>query len=227
MQGKSTGERKNRVKKIEDSSCSLLSHFWSTFRSPFSTCYIPFQSSGSQESNTSNSAQFGVEMKELQPLQADHSKLKKEFCKVINFVDYSLNQGAPAGHESAETPIGHESNGTVARDESNGAVAGDRTYNQMVPLPLPLLGTNQMAPLPGRIKWRRCRGWCHFTVISPFQSTCDLHHNCACHIEYEIAEEAMNFMSYVAEVSRGWDEPNARDMGRMTSQPNSKGEMYI
>ena len=29
--------------------------------------------------------------------------------QVINFVDYSLNQGAPAGHESAETPIGHES----------------------------------------------------------------------------------------------------------------------
>ena len=24
--------------------------------------------------------QFGVEMKELQPLQADHSKLKEEFC---------------------------------------------------------------------------------------------------------------------------------------------------
>ncbi|KAL6327999.1 hypothetical protein AAG906_031343 [Vitis piasezkii] len=37
----------------------------------------------------------------------------------------------------------------------------------------------------------------------------------------------MNFMSYVAEVSRGWDKPNARDMGRMTSQPNAKGEMYI
>ncbi|RVW73380.1 hypothetical protein CK203_060165 [Vitis vinifera] len=90
--------------------------------------------------------------------------------------------------------------------------------------------TNQMAPLPGtepRIKWRRCRGWCHFTVISPFQSTCDIHHNCACHIEYEIAEEAMNFMSYVAEFSREWDEPNARDMGRMTSQPKAKGEMYI
>ena len=34
----------------------------------------------------------------------------------INFVDYSLNQGAPAGHESAETPIGHESNGAVAGD---------------------------------------------------------------------------------------------------------------
>ena len=42
-----------------------------------------------------------------------------------------------------------------------------------------------------------------------------------------IAEEAMNFMSYVAEVSRGWDEPNARDMGRMMSQLKAKGEMYI
>ncbi|RVW69002.1 hypothetical protein CK203_061088 [Vitis vinifera] len=51
--------------------------------------------------------------------------------------------------------------------------------------------------------------------------------SCACHIEYEIAEEAMNFMSYVAEFSREWGEPNARDMGRMTSQPNAKGEMYI
>ena len=37
----------------------------------------------------------------------------------------------------------------------------------------------------------------------------------------------MNFMSYVAEVSRGWDEPNARDMGRMKSQPKAQGEMYI
>ncbi|KAL6332977.1 hypothetical protein AAG906_019992 [Vitis piasezkii] len=35
----------------------------------------------------------------------------------------------------------------------------------------------------------------------------------------------MNFMSYVAEVSRGWDEPNARDMGRMTSQPNAKEDV--
>nr|CAN72071.1 hypothetical protein VITISV_008262 [Vitis vinifera] len=34
-------------------------------------------------------------------------------------------------------------------------------------------------------------------------------------------------MSYVAEVSREWGEPNARDMGRMTSQPKAKGEMYI
>nr|CAN75330.1 hypothetical protein VITISV_030846 [Vitis vinifera] len=73
------------------------------------------------------------------------------------------------------------------------------------------LGTNQMAPLPGMV---------------PLYSDMTFS-DCACSIEYEIAEEAMNFMSYVAEVSRGWDEPNARDMGRMKSQPNAKGEMYI
>ncbi|RVW73344.1 hypothetical protein CK203_057736 [Vitis vinifera] len=38
------------------------------------------------------------------------------FEMVINFVDYSLIQGAPAGHESADTPNGHESNGVVAGD---------------------------------------------------------------------------------------------------------------
>nr|CAN66939.1 hypothetical protein VITISV_010066 [Vitis vinifera] len=90
---------------------------------------------------------------------------------------YKPLQGAPAGHESAETPIGHE---------TNGAVAGDRTSNQMVPLPLPLLGTNQMAPLPGMV---------------PLYN------------DITLLEE--------------WDEPNARDMGRMTSQPKAKGEMYI
>ena len=39
----------------------------------------------------------------------------------------------------------------------------------------------------------------------------------------------MNFLSYVAEVSRGWDEPNAREVGRMKSQPNDpnvKAGMY-
>ena len=35
--------------------------------------------------------------------------LSDENNKIINFVDYSLNQGAPAGHESADTPIRHES----------------------------------------------------------------------------------------------------------------------
>ncbi|KAL6322947.1 hypothetical protein AAG906_022785 [Vitis piasezkii] len=144
MQGEKQGEEENRVKKTGDSSCSLLSHFWSTSRSPFSTFYIPFQSSGSQESNASNGAQFGVETKKLQPFEEDHSKVLRnqafasdlrpwrftnhlewqvlgeryeplQGASVINFVDYSLNQGAPAGHESAETPIGHESNGYLSR----------------------------------------------------------------------------------------------------------------
>ena len=42
-------------------------------------------------------------------------------------------------------------------------------------------------------------------------------------------EEAMDFLSYVAEVSRGWDESNDREVGRMKSQPNTsnaKARMY-
>ncbi|RVX16112.1 Retrovirus-related Pol polyprotein from transposon 17.6 [Vitis vinifera] len=34
-------------------------------------------------------------------------------------------------------------------------------------------------------------------------------------------EEAMDFLSYVAEVSRGWDEPNKGEVGKMKSQPNA------
>ena len=34
-------------------------------------------------------------------------------------------------------------------------------------------------------------------------------------------KEAMDFLSYEAEVSRGWDEPNAREVERMKSQPNA------
>ncbi|KAL6326038.1 hypothetical protein AAG906_038530 [Vitis piasezkii] len=40
-------------------------------------------------------------------------------------------------------------------------------------------------------------------------------------------EEAMYFLNYVAKISRRWDEPNARDVGRMKSQPNAKGGMYV
>ena len=34
-------------------------------------------------------------------------------------------------------------------------------------------------------------------------------------------EKARDFLSYVAEVSRGWDESNAKEVGRMKSQPNA------
>ena len=43
---------------------------------------MSFRSSGSQKSNASNGVQFGVEMKELQPLEADHSKLKADFARL-------------------------------------------------------------------------------------------------------------------------------------------------
>ncbi|WKA10536.1 hypothetical protein VitviT2T_028102 [Vitis vinifera] len=79
MQGKNNGEEENRVKKIEDSSCSLLSHFWSTLRSPFYTCYIPFQSSGSQESNALNHVRFGAEMRKIWPSEANYSRLVGKF----------------------------------------------------------------------------------------------------------------------------------------------------
>ena len=42
-------------------------------------------------------------------------------------------------------------------------------------------------------------------------------------------DEAMNFLSYVAEVSRGWDEPNKGEVGKMKAQPNAfntKAVMY-
>ena len=72
---KQRGKASKVKRSKEDSSCSLLSHFWSTSRSPFSTCYIPFQSSGSQESNTSNRVRFGDEMRKIWRSEANCSKL--------------------------------------------------------------------------------------------------------------------------------------------------------
>ena len=74
-------QRESAIKHILDDSHS--SHFLSTLWSPNDACYIPFQSSGSQQSNASNGVQFGVETKKLQPLQANHSELKEAFCKVL------------------------------------------------------------------------------------------------------------------------------------------------
>ena len=68
------------MKKTEDNSCSLLSHFWSTFRSPFSTCYIPFQSLGSQESNASNGVLIRAEMRKIWPSQDNCIQLKDKFA---------------------------------------------------------------------------------------------------------------------------------------------------
>ena len=39
-------------------------------------------------------------------------------------------------------------------------------------------------------------------------------------------EEAFDFLGYVAEASKGWDEPNPREMERMKPQPSTRGGMY-
>ena len=70
MQGKNNGERKNRVKKIENSSCSLLSHFWSTFGA-----VAVVQILGSQESNASNGVRIGAEMRKIWPSQDNYIQL--------------------------------------------------------------------------------------------------------------------------------------------------------
>ena len=62
---------------------SHVNHFWSTSWSPIYACYMSFRSSGSQQSNASNGVQFGVEMKDLHPLESNHSKLKEEFCTAL------------------------------------------------------------------------------------------------------------------------------------------------
>ena len=74
-------ERTMERRKSEDSSCSLLSHFWSTYRSPFFTYYISFQSSSSQESNDSNCVRFGAEMRKIWPSEANWSRLCENFAR--------------------------------------------------------------------------------------------------------------------------------------------------
>ena len=39
-------------------------------------------------------------------------------------------------------------------------------------------------------------------------------------------DEAMDFLNYVAETSKGWDEPNPREMERPRPSVNQRGGMY-
>ena len=70
-----------RGKQSEENSCSLLSHFWSTSRSPFSTYYIPFESLGSQESNASNHVWFGAEMRKIWTSEDNCIRLRENFAR--------------------------------------------------------------------------------------------------------------------------------------------------
>ena len=39
-------------------------------------------------------------------------------------------------------------------------------------------------------------------------------------------DEALDFLNYVAEISRSWDEPHGKDSSKAKSQNNSKEGMY-
>ena len=39
-------------------------------------------------------------------------------------------------------------------------------------------------------------------------------------------DEAMDFLNHVAETSKGWDEPNLREIERMKPTANSRGGIY-
>ena len=54
----------------------ILNTFWS----PFHVYYMSFRSLGSHQSNTLNGARFGDEMKKIEPLKANHTKLKANFA---------------------------------------------------------------------------------------------------------------------------------------------------
>ncbi|KAL6310742.1 hypothetical protein AAG906_028224 [Vitis piasezkii] len=105
--GEKQREAKEAKRKIEDSSCNLLWHFWSTFRNPFSTFYIPFQSSGSQESNSSNQSngsnrvRFGAETRKLWPSEDNCSR-----CAKISHTPFSAN-GVRNSHTSSGVKISH------------------------------------------------------------------------------------------------------------------------
>ena len=86
-QVKERSKEENRVKRTEDSSCSLPLNFSSTYRSLFSTCYIPFQISGSQESNASNRVRFGAEMRKIWPLEDNCSKLVRNSHNTFNLCE--------------------------------------------------------------------------------------------------------------------------------------------
>ena len=79
-----TGEAKNRGKQGRKAKhhpiLATVGPISITFWSPFYTYYIPFRSSGSQESNASNGVQIGVETKKLWSLQENWTELSGNFA---------------------------------------------------------------------------------------------------------------------------------------------------
>ncbi|KAL6313532.1 hypothetical protein AAG906_005483 [Vitis piasezkii] len=237
MQGEKQGEEENRVKKTGIAAAVFYPTFGALPMS-ISTFYIPFQSSGSQESNASNGARFGVETKKLWPFEADHSKSTRympqagtlrtsrwkpilqpcEFSLVLKIfrspLEWLRNLAEPLNLNAFNSP-----GPTLGK-------ASDLQPWKCTSLPLRAFGRwfeedLVFEPINGKHLYNTGAPAGHESAETPIGHESNgavAGDFCACHIEYEIAEEAMNFMSYMAEVSRGWDEPNARDMGRMTTK---------
>ena len=49
---------------------------------------------------------------------------------------------------------------------------------------------------------------------------------CGGHFLSKNPDEAMDFLNYVAETSKAWDEPNPRETYRMRPPPNQRGGIY-
>ncbi|RVW78546.1 hypothetical protein CK203_049782 [Vitis vinifera] len=240
-----------------------------------------------------------------------------QVASVINFVDYSLNQRAPTGHESAETLIGNESNGTVAGEGQSNEFRSmrDRMHPPRMSAPSCIVPpTEQLVIRPHIVPllptFRGMESENPYAHIKEFEDVCNTfreggasidlmrlklfpftlkdkakiwlnslrprtkenekfyecwerymeainacpHHGfdtwllvsyfydgmsssmkqlletmCGGDFMSKNPEEAMDFLSYVAEVSRGWDEPHRGEVRKMKSQPNAlhaKAGMY-
>ena len=90
---------KTEWRKQRKASCSLLVHFWSTYRSLFSTLYIPFQSLGIQDSNALNGVWIGAEMRKIWPSQDNYIQL------------ISIRVGIPSGCRHSHPDVSHPESG--------------------------------------------------------------------------------------------------------------------
>ncbi|KAL6322007.1 hypothetical protein AAG906_003148 [Vitis piasezkii] len=272
----------------------------------------PVNSTISQQSNALNGLQIGVEMKKLEPMETDHSKLKANFeateITLRNHFDHLVlipSEDQNQGHQLGM----HESNGAVAGEgigigfENHGSYAEDRhshhghrdnpnafrsmrdrmhpprmsvpscivpPIEQLVirPYIVPLLptfhGMESENPYAHIKEFEEAKEYSY--LVFPTHRTNGLKRQISnfsakenekfyeCWERYMEAinacphhgfdswllvsyfydgiknpEEAMDFLGYVAEVSRGWDEPNKGEVGKMKSQPNTsnaKAGMY-
>ncbi|RVW74660.1 hypothetical protein CK203_052038 [Vitis vinifera] len=208
MQGEKKGERKNRVKKTEDkqlqSSYALLEHF------PKSIFYILYTISKLRKSRIQCFKRLFVQCYGIPPEATRYMPQAGTLrtSSQPNSEDFPQRMKAKLFVSWSEESREHQLDTNQLRHQlgmnQNGAVAGGSN----------LESNGAIATATARDESNgAAAGMVPLCIVHAILNT--------------IAEEAMNFMSYVAEVSRGWDEPNARDMGRMMSQPKAKGEMYI